>query len=120
MSQGSRTRNTPINLDQDLLGQRLAKPQTVVLAGREWSVRRDLTGAEVFEFWRLFTASDTAAVLGLLVGAEEGKELAELLETLPVNRFLHVLSRLMDIAGIKRMDEPEESMGESTASSPGS
>jgi len=116
MTQGSRT-NQVINLDTELLlGKRLARPAKVFLFGQEWTIRRDLSGAEVVEFWQKITANDGPAAMTLLIG-DEGEVFSEKLLALPLKVYQRIFSRLLEIAGIRRGDEPEEETGESMASS---
>lgn len=120
MSQGSRSTQV-INLDDDLrLNQRLAKPQIVTFAGREWNVNRDLDGAKIVEFWELVTKNDGGPALALLVGEEDGPILDAKLQALPASLYVKKLHQFIAIAGLKRGDEPEETTGESTPSSSGS
>lgn len=121
MSQGSRN-NTTINLDDDLIGQRLARPQKVQLIGREWSIRRDLDAEEIYQFWSHISANDGAQAFALLLGVtpEEGKELDERLQKLPAKMYIRKIDQIIKLAGLKRGDEPEDTAGESTPSSAGS
>jgi hypothetical protein len=121
MSQGSRN-NTPINLDDDLIGQRLAKPQVVQLVGREWSIRRDLDAEEIYQFWAHIAANDGAKAFALLltVPEEEAKGLDERLQKLPAKMYIRKIDQIIKIAGLKRGDEPEDKAGESSPSSTGS
>jgi len=113
-TQGSRKNSQIINLDDLIVGERLNRPATVFLLGREWSVRRDLDGAEVIEFWAKVTANDPTALIMLM--GEEAADLDEKLQALPQKVYVRVLRGIFEAAGLKRGDEPEESTGESTAS----
>lgn len=115
MTQGSRTNNQIINLDDDLIDKRLAKPAKVFLAGREWTVRRDLTGEEIYEFWGKITANEADAALTMLMG-EEAKGLDAKLQVLPGSMYVRKLQQLIAVAGLRRGDESEETTGESTPS----
>lgn len=117
MTQGSRN-NQIINLDDDLIEKRLAKPAKVFLAGREWIVRRDLTAEEIYKFWGFVTSNNGGEALALLMGitAEEGKELDETLLKLPIKMYVRKIHQLIEVAGLKRGDEPEDTTGESMPS----
>lgn len=121
MSQGSRS-TRPINLDDDLIGQRLAKPQPVQLGGKELSIRRDLDAEEIYQLWAHIAANDSGKAFSLLMGIteDEGKALDEKLQKLPARMYVRKIDQILKIAGLKRGDEPEESAGESTPSSAGS
>lgn len=103
-----------INLDDLIVGQRLSRPATVFLLGREWTVRRDLDGAEAVEFWAKANKNDGAALVMLM--GDEAAELNKQLEQLPQRVCIRVLHGLFEAAGLKRGDEPEGETGESTAS----
>jgi hypothetical protein len=121
MSQGSRN-NTKVNLDGDLIGQRLAKPQLVDLAGKEWSIRRDLDAEEIYQFWAHISANDGGKAFALLLAVpeEEAKVLDEKLQKLPAKMYIRKIDQIIKIAGLKRGDEPEDKAGESSPSSAGS
>lgn len=121
MSQGSRN-NTTVNLDDDLIGQRLARPQKVQLAGKELSIRRDLDAEEIYQLWTHISANDGGKAFSLLMGIteEEGKELDEKLQKLPARMYVRKIDQILKIAGLKRGDEPEDTAGESSPSSDGS
>jgi hypothetical protein len=120
-TQGSRRtpRQTPrasqiINLDDLIVGQRLNRPAKVFLLGKEWTVRRDLDGAEAVEFWSKATNNDPAALVMLM--GEEAADLDKQLQQLPQKVYIRVLQSIFEAAGLKRGDEPEDETGESTAS----
>jgi hypothetical protein len=120
-TQGSRRtpRQTPraaqiINLDDLIVGQRLNRPAKVFLLSKEWTVRRDLTGAEAVEFWSKATKNDPAALVMLM--GEEAADLDAQLQQLPQKVYIRVLQSIFEAAGLKRGDEPEDETGESTAS----
>jgi hypothetical protein len=120
-TQGSRRtpRQTPrasqiINLDDLIVGQRLNRPAKVFLLGKEWTVRRDLDGAEAVEFWSKATKNDPAALVMLM--GEEAADLDKQLQQLPQKVYIRVLQSIFEAAGLKRGDEPEDETGESTAS----
>lgn len=121
MSQGSRSTRT-INLDEDLIGQRLAKPQPVQLVGREWMVRRDLDAEEIYKFWGFVSENNAGEAFALLLSipVAEAKELDAKLQGLPAPMYVSRIHKLTQIAGLKRGDEPVDSAGESTPSSAGS
>jgi hypothetical protein len=118
MTQGSRINNQVINLDDDLIVKRLAKPAKVFLAGREWAIRRDLTAEEIYAFWGHATVSKVGPCLSLLMGIteEEGEKLDELLQQLPGAMYLRKIKQIIEIAGLRRGDESEDTTGESTPS----
>lgn len=122
MSQGSRRNSTRINLDDDLIGQRLAKPAEVTLAGRDLTIRRDLTAEEIFEFWALVTENKGAEAFVILMSLplDEAKALDAKLQKLPAPMYVRKIHQIIEIAGLKRGNEPEDSTGESTPSSSGS
>jgi hypothetical protein len=103
-----------INLDDLIVGQRLNRPATVFLLGREWAVRRDLDGAEAVEFWAKATNNDSTALVMLM--GEEAADLDKQLQQLPQKVYIRVLTAIFEAAGLKRGDEPEDETGESTAS----
>lgn len=121
MSQGSRS-TRPINLDDDLIGQRLAKPQPVQLGGKELSIRRDLDAEEIYQLWAFISENDSGKAFSLLMGIteDEGKALDEKLQKLPVKMYIRKIDQILKLAGLKRGDEPEDSAGESSPSSDGS
>jgi hypothetical protein len=122
MTQGSRNNtsrvNQIINLDEDLIEKRLAKPQKVFLAGKEWTVRRDLTAEEIYRFWGFVTDSNAGEAWALLMGitVDEAKELDKTLLQLPIKMYNRRVNQLVGVAGLKRGDEPEDTTGESTPS----
>jgi hypothetical protein len=122
MTQGSRNNtsrvNQIINLDDDLIEKRLAKPQKVFLAGKEWTVRRDLTAEEIYRFWGFVTDSNAGEAWALLMGitVDEAKELDKTLLQLPIKMYNRRVNQLVGVAGLKRGDEPEDTTGESTPS----
>jgi hypothetical protein len=93
MTQGSRNNtsrvNQIINLDEDLIEKRLAKPQKVFLAGKEWTVRRDLTAEEIYRFWGFVNDSNAGEAWALLMGitVDEAKELDKTLLQLPIKMY---------------------------------
>jgi hypothetical protein len=122
MTQGSRNNtsrvNQIINLDEDLIEKRLAKPQKVFLAGKEWTVRRDLTAEEIYRFWGFVNDSNAGEAWALLMGitVDEAKELDKTLLQLPIKMYNRRVNQLVGVAGLKRGDEPEDTTGESTPS----
>lgn len=123
MAQGSRTPRSRgssqiVNLDDELIARRLATPQKVFLFAQEWTVRRDLDGAEIVEFWQHIDASAAGPAMQLLLGLDEdaAKEFAAKLLALPVAVYQRVFTRLLHEAGIRRDVEPADSTGKSTAS----
>jgi hypothetical protein len=115
MTQGSRNNNQIINLDDDLIEKRLARPAKVFLAGREWTIRRDLTAEEIYTFWGKVSANEADEALAILMG-EEAKGLNETLLKLPAAMYVRKINQLIQVAGLRRGDEPEDTTGESTPS----
>ncbi len=113
-TQGSRRNAQIINLDDLIVGQRLNRPAKVFLLGKEWTVRRDLDGAEAVDFWAKATALDPGALVMLM--GEEAADLDKQLQALPQKVYINVLKAIFEAAGLKRGDEPEDETGESTAS----
>lgn len=118
MTQGSRNNKQIINLDDDLIERRLARPAKVFLAGREWTVRRDLTAEEIYQFWGFVTSNNGGEALAMLMGItpDEGKSLDETLLRLPVKMYVRKIHQLIQVAGLKRGDEEEDTTGESMPS----
>ena len=114
MAQGSRSNNQIINLDDNIVGQRLSRPAKVFLLGREWTVRRDLDAVEALEFWSKVTENDPT-VLAMLMG-EEATDLNERLLKLPLKVYNRIVTGIFAASGLKRGDEPEDTTGEFTAS----
>ena len=103
-----------INLDDLIVGQRLNRPAKVFLLSKEWTVRRDLSGAEAVEFWSKATKNDPAALVMLM--GEEATDLDAQLQELPQRVYIRVLQAIFAAAGLKQGDEKENTTGESTAS----
>lgn len=59
-----------INLDA-LLATRMLKRTAVVLGGRTWNVRTDLTGTEVIRCLAFYNTSDYSGLFTLLVGSDD-------------------------------------------------
>lgn len=121
MTQGSRT-NQVVDLDEDLIGKRLSRPLAVKLAGKQWSVRRDLTAEEIYAFWGHVSANNGAGAFAILMGIpeDEAKALDASLQSLPATMYVKKIHQLVTLAGLKRGNEPEDTTGESTPSSSGS
>lgn len=115
MTQGSRSSSQIINLDDDLISKRLARPAKVYLAGREWTIRRDLSSDEIYEFWSKVTANKGGDALSMLVG-EDATELDKKLQALPAAMYVRKINQVINISGLRRGDEPEDTTGESTPS----
>lgn len=106
----------PVDLDLDAeLGEIDLSPVPVRLAGEVWRVRRDLSVAEVRQFWEHAATKDDAACLGILLGDKtRGAKLNTVLEELPHQRQKLALRRLMATAGL--LDATGEQAGEAQAS----
>ncbi|ACU39449.1 hypothetical protein [Actinosynnema mirum] len=108
-------------LDLDaLLQQRSPHRAQVRFGGRDWSLRRDLTGEEVVRFWSLATTQQDGEALGILlsegataVDKVAGEELSKLLEVLPQQARVDVTRRLFVAAGLHTSLDAE---GDSSAS----
>jgi hypothetical protein len=103
-----------INLDDFIVGQRLSRPATVFLLGQEWTVRRDLDGVEAVQFWSEMDDNNGHALVMLM--GEEAADLDARLQKLPQRVYIRIVQGIIQAAGLKRGDEPENSTGESTAS----
>lgn len=102
-------------LDLDaLVVSRSLDPQTIRLAGREWTLKRDFTAEQVVQFWRLVDKKATSSeALSMLVGDQDGAALAEVMLALPMETATPIARRIYQAAGmLKRPDDAEQS-GES-------
>lgn len=120
---------TPLNLDE-LFTARALKPRRVTVAGVEFDVRRDLTSAEVVEFFQKSAAGQQLEALAMLVGEQAANDIDVKLAILPVEHIRKIYRRIMQIAGvIDRTPEDETddlddasdeggAEGKSSASSP--
>ncbi len=98
-----------------LIVSRSLKPKKVRFGGREWTVKRDFTAADVVQFWSLVD-KDLPGAMGLLVGSD-GPALAEIVNALPTEMAKLPLRRLYQIAGVLARPDDKEPEGESSASS---
>lgn len=107
-------------LDLDaLLAARSLRPKQVKLIGETYTVRRDLNGEQVVEYWQLVNQGKEAEALAMLVGgADEAKRLNKAIAPLPPEHTNTVLQRIMRVAGVLRRDPADErdDQGESSAS----
>src|SRR5262249_23722010 len=108
-TQGSRE-DQIINLDDLIVAQRLQRPATEFLLGREWTVRRDLDATEAIDFWSKAEVNDPAALVVLM--GEEAEELHTKLLKLPIKVYHRVVHAILVASGLKRGDEDEGSTGE--------
>jgi hypothetical protein len=90
-------------------------PRPLKLGGVTYEVRRDLTGKEVAEFWRLLRSSnddDDVLALALLVG-DDAVALNTVLAQLPQARMERAVQVILEKAGLTK---PTGDQGESKAS----
>lgn len=115
MTQGGH-RNDVLDLD-DGLNPIPLKPKTVRVFGREWTIRRDWTAADVVQYWVLATEHKDVDAAVMLVGEKDGPEFAKISLSLPPEMVALKLRKICKIAGLLPRDaEDEESEGESSAS----
>jgi hypothetical protein len=100
-----------IDLDQ-LLEDRALEPARIKVGGKVYQVRRDLTSAEVAEFYKLAAENKDVDALAILVKSAPVM-LNKTLERLPVVHMKLVLQKFMEAAGL--IPSSEDS-GESPAS----
>lgn len=108
------TQGAPIDLDA-LLATRMLEPKPVKLGGYTYSVRTDLTGAEVTKYFALASEKKDVEGLTLLVG-RDAKKLNAALEKLPHAHMVLVVQEFMVAAGIVNGVSQADSAGESQAS----
>lgn len=112
------TRNNPLAVDaldlDALLAERSLDPKPVKLKGKTYMVRRDLTGQEVADYFKLVRASEDRDVeaLSILVG-DEAVGLNEALNALPQQHMQLAVQKVMAVAGLITEGSDE---GESQAS----
>lgn len=100
-----------------LIVSRSLKPKKVRFGGREWTVKRDFTAAEVVDFWVTIEKRSSADAFAMLVGKEDAPYLASIVEALPTEMAMVPLRRIYQIAGVlTRPNDAEEPEGESSAS----
>lgn len=109
------TQGAPIDLDA-LLATRMLEPKPVKLDGYTYSVRTNLTGAEVTKYFALANEKKDVEGLTLLVGARDAKKLNAVLEKLPHAHMVLVVQEFMVAAGIVNGVSQADSAGESQAS----
>lgn len=114
MTQGSPALTASGEVDLDAVGDEIdLSPVPVRLAGQVYTVRRDLTGAEVQRFWQLSAAKDDLGALRMLVGIA-AEQLNAALEQMPNARMLAVMRAILVQAGL--VEESGKPAGESPAS----
>jgi hypothetical protein len=101
-----------LDLDE-LLASRKLDPVSIKLGGKVYKVRRDLTGAEVADFYRLASDGKDVDALAILVTSAPVM-LNKTLERLPVAHMKLVLQKFMEAAGL--LVKGQEDSGESQAS----
>lgn len=105
-----------LDLDDDLNPIPL-KPKTVRAFGREWTIRRDWTAADIVKYWVLAEDRKDAEAAVMLVGEKDGPEFAKISVSLPPEMVALKLRKICKVAGLLPRDaEDEESEGESSAS----
>lgn len=102
------TRNNGTNplgvptLDLDaLLSEASLEPRPIKLMGKVYQVRRDLTGAEVAEYWKLVREGKDVDALSMIVSAPV--MLNKVLEKLPREHMLIAVREIMQAAGLVDM-----------------
>jgi hypothetical protein len=102
------TRNNGTNplivptLDLDaLLAEASLEPRPVKLMGKTYHVRRDLTGTQVTEYWKLVREGKDVDALAMIVTAPV--MLNKILEKLPREHMLIVVREIMQAAGLVDM-----------------
>lgn len=98
MTQGAQN-GTVLDFDK-LLAGRLLEPKSVKLAGHVYTVRTDLTGAEVTRYFALANEKKDEEALALIVGTKDAKKLNGVLNGLPRDHMNLVVQELMVTAGI--------------------
>jgi hypothetical protein len=111
MTQGAQNNGSPLDLDA-LLATRMLEPKPVKLDGHVYSVRTDLTGAEVTKYFALANDKKDVEGLAILVGARDAKKLNGVLEKLPRAHMVLVVNELMVAAGIVNGVSQADSAGE--------
>lgn len=110
-----------------LLAARALKPRKATFAGIDIEIRRDLTAAEVVEFFGLINADKERDALSMLVGDAAAADLAGKVNPLPMEHRQTVYQRIMREAGAlprlgvvhdedEQDGEEQEPLGESSAS----
>jgi hypothetical protein len=96
-----------IDLDA-MLFQRSTTPATIRLGGKDFTLRRDLPGEEVVQFWAHIAASEDAKAYGVLVGEDDGQALHAMVRSLPADIFLHAYRQILEAAGLKTKPPVED------------
>jgi hypothetical protein len=100
MTQGASNNTGSIHDLDALLAKRILKPKPVRLAGHVYSVRTDLTGAEVVKYYALADEKKDEEALALIVGAEDAKKLNSVLNDLPRDHMNAAVQEIMVLAGV--------------------
>lgn len=101
-----------------LITSRSLKPTKVRFGGREWTVKRDFTAAEVVQFWVTIERRSSVDAFAMIVGKRDAADLSAIVESLPTEMAMVPLRRMYQIAGVlARPNDTEEPEGESSASS---
>lgn len=88
------------------------EPKAVTFLGQKFTLRRDLTGAEVVRFWSLWTSLDILGAFTIMFGTEESAALFKtLVDPLPMDKINPIMDRLWRAAGLL-----DRKTGESPAS----
>lgn len=99
---GTRNNVNPLvrpELDLDaLLSQHSLDPKPIRLGGKTYQIRRDLTGVEVTEYWKLVRDGKDVEALGLIASAPA--MLNKALERLPYEHMKLALQKIMEAAGL--------------------
>lgn len=109
------TQGVPVDLDA-LLATRMLEPKPVKLGGYTYSVRTNLSGAEVTKYFALANEKKDVEGLALLVGLRDAKKLHAALEKLPHAHMVLVVQEFMVAAGIVNGVSQADAEGESPAS----
>lgn len=115
MTQGAPSNGNIRDLDA-LLAAKSLQPQSVKLGGQTYSVRTNLTGAEIINYFSLANSGKDAEGLALLVGSKDAKKLNAFLNSLPQKHMVMAVNELMVIAGVVNGVTQAQSKGESQAS----
>lgn len=100
MTQGAPKNTNIIDVDA-LLIQRFSEPVVIKFAGRDWKLRRDLTAAELVEFWKYSSDSKNVEAWEMLLGnKEDAKALNEGLQALPMPVFVNVVQQIYRAIGL--------------------
>lgn len=93
----ARANGATLDLDA-ILAARELKPQTVKLGGKNYTIRRDLTGPQVRQYWDLVKDGKDVDALALICNAPVALNRA--LEKLPREHMEIAVREIMQAAGI--------------------